>query len=101
MKFNAYDGDRNGMTIPEAIKIAKLFEETGGDAIEVSSGGIVLGFQSVRMTEPPIEAVMNMHHRYRNKSSLSKKILSAVLPFAHKMLKPIHKYNVVAASEIK
>lgn len=101
MKFNAYDGDRNGMTIPESIKIAKLFEETGGDAIEVSSGGIALGFQSVRMTEFPVEAIINMHHRYRNKSSLSKKILSAVLPFALKMLKPLHNYNVAAASEIK
>lgn len=101
MKFNAYDGDRNGMTIPEAIKIAKLFEEAGGDAIEVSSGGIVLGFQSSRMNEPPTKAIMNMHHRYRNKSALSKKILSKLLPLVLKMLEPIHNYNVAAAFEIK
>jgi 2,4-dienoyl-CoA reductase-like NADH-dependent reductase (Old Yellow Enzyme family) len=101
MKFNAYDGDRNGMTIPEAIKIAKLFEKAGGDAIEVSSGGIALGFQYARMTKFPVEAIMNMHHSQRNKSALSKKILSALIPFAVKMLKPLHNYNVAAAFEIK
>ncbi|MDW7739704.1 MAG: NADH:flavin oxidoreductase [Bacillota bacterium] len=101
MKINAYDADKNGMTKPEAISIAKLFEEAGGDALEVSSGGIALGFHPVRMTAPPVEAIMNLHHRYREKSAISKRVLSAMLPLMIKNLRPLHNYNIEAAAEIK
>lgn len=37
-KINAYEKSADGMNIDEAVKIAKMLEENGCDAIEVSSG---------------------------------------------------------------
>lgn len=101
IKISAFDSARNGMTVNEAIKIAEMFEDAGGDAIEISSGGINLGFRSVRMVKPPIDAIFNLHHRYRSKSAVSKKILAAFMPLVLKPSGPLHNYNVAAAAEIK
>ncbi|MBU4440461.1 MAG: hypothetical protein L6276_03970 [Acetobacterium sp.] len=47
-KINAYEKSADGMRIDEAAKIAKMLEENGCDAIEVSSGIVEDGFWFAR-----------------------------------------------------
>nr|WP_320026270.1 hypothetical protein [uncultured Acetobacterium sp.] len=43
-KNHAYEKSADGMRIDEAVKIAKMLEENGCNAIEVSSGIVEDGF---------------------------------------------------------
>jgi hypothetical protein len=49
------------MREPEAVKIAKLLEKAGCDGIEVSCGVAKDGFSTVRMPEPPVDAITGTH----------------------------------------
>lgn len=101
MKYSAYDGDKNGMRIEDAIKIAILFQEAGGDAIEVSCGGIHDGFSSVRMREIPTEAIVNMMAAFKQMSAFKKTLLKLAIPFLVKKNTPTFNYNVTASEKIK
>jgi 2,4-dienoyl-CoA reductase-like NADH-dependent reductase (Old Yellow Enzyme family) len=100
LKLSAYDAEPKGMRLPEAVKIARLAEASGVDAIEVSSGGINF-FESIRAHRVPAEAVMALDPYFRKYPASVKKGLAALLPHVIKSPSPLHNYNVQAAAEIK
>ena len=100
IKINGYDFQENGMREPEAVKIAELLEKAGCDGIEVSCGVGRDGFSTVRMPEPPLDALQELTP-LREKSSMAKLILSMIAHHRITSYTPLHNYNVCAASEIK
>ena len=100
IKINGYDFQKNGMREPEAVKIAKLLEKAGCDGIEVSCGVAKDGFSTVRMPEPPVDALQELTP-LREKSSMAKLILSMIARYRITSYTPLYNYNVCAASEIK
>jgi len=100
IKINGYDFQENGMREPEAVKIAKLLEKVGCDGIEVSCGVGRDGFSTVRMPEPPLDALQELTP-LREKPAMRKYIISIVARYRITSYTPLHNYNVCAASEIK
>ena len=101
VKTNAYDGRPNGMRVDEAVTIARMLEASGCAAIEVSCGVIADQMHIVRGERLPAEAVMAYTFRYKKLPGLVKK---AAIPLARRFIpqpKPIVKYNVDAAIQIK
>lgn len=100
VKMNAYEKSKDGMKIDEAIKIAKLLEQSGCDAIEVSCGIAEEGFVSSRGGFP-YDIITKYNHR-------TSKLPKVILPFIKPVLKmtmsspkPYFLYNVSNAEEIK
>ena len=87
------------MRIDEAVKIAKLLEETSISAIEVSCGIAADGFNTIRVTSIPNDAVLEFTD-YKKLSAPVKFIFPAFTPFVVKLYEPLHNYNVGAASQI-
>ena len=100
IKISSHDADKNGMTLSEAIKVARLFQESGGDAVEVSSGGIN-AFDMSRVEKIPVEAIFKLDPQFSQLHPLLKKILSTLLPLMVKKVTPIYNYNVEPAAQIK
>jgi len=100
LKISAYDADKRGMTLEESVRLAKMFEESGGDAIEVSSGGFKVGF-AVRSAKTPVEGILNLTHNYASLPPAKKKVMALILPHVLKPVKPLHNYNVEAAAAFK
>jgi 2,4-dienoyl-CoA reductase-like NADH-dependent reductase (Old Yellow Enzyme family) len=101
LKVSAYDVDKHGMTVQESVKMAKLFEDSGGDAVEVSCGGITGSFISVRSAKIPVEAILSLEHNYAALPPAKKQVLSFLMHFVLKPVKPLHNYNVEAAAAYK
>ena len=100
-KINAYDNRPNGMRLEEAIEIARLLQEAGCAAIEVSCGTVEDGFVTLRGPEIPVEAMLAHGFQLKDASPLVKKILGWVVPILPKDDNIIENYNVCAAQEIK
>jgi len=101
VKTNAHDGRPNGMRVDEAVTIARMLEASGCAAIEVSCGVIADQMNIVRCERLPVEAVMAYTFKYKKLPGLVKK---AAIPLARRFIpqpKPIVKYNVDAAVQIK
>ena len=101
VKLNAYDGRKNGMRIPEAVKIAKLLEESGCAAIEVSCGVMEDGLHSIRGEKLPIEAAFNFTHKYKNIPRFLRIGATTFTRIFMKSPQPIFNYNLEAAKQIK
>jgi len=101
VKLNAHDGRRNGMRIEEAVEIARMLEQSGCAAIEVSCGCVEDGLYMMRGPELPAEAVMEYNFKYKKLPRFAKQI---AIPFAKAFMpqpKPLLKYNLDAAMRIK
>ena len=101
VKFSAYDGDKAGIRIDESIRIAELFQKAGFNALEVSCGGISDGFNAVRTTAIPTEALIGLIPWNQSLPILVKAIFKVTFPLLVKMHTPLHNFNVEAAAEIK
>ena len=103
MRFimNAHDGRKNGMKIEEAVQIAKMLETSGCAAIEVSCGMIEDGFYTFRGETLPIDPAMEYTFKYKNLPNFIKIISKPVIKTLLKQPKPLLKYNLDAAIEIK
>jgi len=101
VKMNAYDTRENGMRVDEAIEIARLLEKVGFDAIEVSCGIAEDGFNTVRVPEVPVPAILEMFDEFRNQPWPLKKIAGFFIPYFIETPKPLENYNVKAAANIK
>jgi 2,4-dienoyl-CoA reductase-like NADH-dependent reductase (Old Yellow Enzyme family) len=101
MKYSACDKAENVMRSDEAIRIALLFQESGGDAIEVSCGGINSGFNSVRVKKLPVEAMLNLDPELRQFSSIKKNMLKLFIRLTLNKYEYIRNYNVKIAERIK
>ena len=100
-KFSAYDGDDNGIRIDEGIKIAELFQKTGFDAIEVSSGGSEDGYNATRVPEISMDAAFALTPWMRSLSMEKKELLREMAPHVIKLHFPLYNFNVEAAARIK
>jgi len=101
VKMNTHDGRRNGMRVEEAVRIAQMLEKSGCAAIEVSCGCVEDGLYMMRGPELPAEAVMEYSFKYKKLPRFAKKI---AIPLAKAFMpqpKPLLKYNLDAAMQIK
>jgi 2,4-dienoyl-CoA reductase-like NADH-dependent reductase (Old Yellow Enzyme family) len=101
IKISAYDFDKRGMTVDEAIKVCRLLENAGCSAIEVSCGGITDSFPSVRSKKFPIKAVLAFVSPFKKMVKPVKLFLLLVARFIMKSYTPLFNYNVDAAIQIK
>lgn len=104
IKISAEDNRKNGMRLDSTIKICKLLEEAGLDAIEVSCGTVEDGMNTMRSKALPMEAVF----KYREPCASFPPLLSKIsLPIAKavnpliKQPKPLENFNVNNAKAIK
>jgi 2,4-dienoyl-CoA reductase-like NADH-dependent reductase (Old Yellow Enzyme family) len=105
VKMNAYDTRRNGMRLPEAIELAKYFQDAGCAAIEVSCGVANDGFITIRSKKFPTRAALEYSYMLKYLPYVIKKIIQPFIPMfvplLTKSLKELDNYNVSAAAEIK
>ncbi len=101
VKMNAHDGRGNGMKIEEAVRIAQLLEKSGCAAIEVSCGVFEDGLYSMRGEKLPADAAMAYTFKYKHLPGPVKAIAKPVLRAFMKQPKPLLKYNLDAAIQIK
>ena len=101
MKYSAYDGDKNGVRIEEGIRIAQMFESAGGDAVEISCGGMKDGSYPMRYNKVPSEAIVGLMQSFKDMSPLKKRIIRMMANVTMKAPAPVHNYNVEAAKAIK
>jgi 2,4-dienoyl-CoA reductase-like NADH-dependent reductase (Old Yellow Enzyme family) len=101
VKMNAHDGRKNGMRIEEAVRIAQLLEKSGCAAIEVSCGVFEDGLNTMRGEKLPADAAMAYTFKYKNLPGPIKAIAKPVLKAFMKQPKPLKKYNLDAAIQIK
>jgi 2,4-dienoyl-CoA reductase-like NADH-dependent reductase (Old Yellow Enzyme family) len=101
VKMNAYDGRNNGMRIEEAVRVAQMLEESGCAAIEVSCGVAEDGLYTMRGERLPAEAALNYTFKYKNLPGFIKAIAKPILPMGMKQPKPLLKFNLAAAVQIK
>lgn len=105
VKMNAYDTRKDGMRIPEAIEIAKLLEQAGCAAIEISCGMINDGFITVRSEKFPSQAALEYSYLLSYLPGFVKKIIQPFVPLVAELIVPLPKqlnlYNVEAAETIR
>lgn len=100
IKISAYDGHKDGTTVEESVRISKMLQEAGCDAIEVSCGNVDW-LHTIRMSDIPVEAILAFSPQYSQKPVLVKKLLKLLIPLMVKKHQPLRNYNVEAAREIK
>ncbi len=101
IKMNAYDHQPEGMRLDESIRIAKMLENCGCDAIEVSCGVMEDGFSTIRVPELITEPIEQYSFKLKDKPYLAKKFVAAILPMLVDLHMPLYNYNVCAAKDIK
>ncbi len=101
VKMNAHDGRKNGMKIEEAVRIAQMLEKSGCAAIEVSGGIMEDGLYIMRGEKLPADAAMGYNFKYKNLPRLVKTIAKPILKRFMKQPKPLLKFNLDSAIQIK
>ncbi|MHC1729482.1 MAG: NADH:flavin oxidoreductase [Syntrophobacteraceae bacterium] len=100
VKFDSYDGHKNGISIEEGIKIAQLLEKAGVDAVETSCGGTDF-CSAMRVPKIPAEAMLSFNPKFKNSSLLTRTFYKTLIPLVTKRPYPLHNYNVDASREIR
>ena len=100
-KINAYDNRKNGMRVEEAVKISKLLEQAGCNAIEVSCGVMEDGLLFVRNATSPIDAAYKYMRPFCDFPNIVKILLRPIVSMVLAPKKPLYNYNVPAAEIIK
>jgi 2,4-dienoyl-CoA reductase-like NADH-dependent reductase (Old Yellow Enzyme family) len=100
-KINAFEKSGDGMKIDEAVQIAKLLEECGCDAIEVSSGIIEDGFWFARGDFPYEIIVRDNYFRLQNIPGFLRPLIKPVLKKRLESPQPYSLYNLDSAQQIK
>ncbi len=104
IKLSAEDNRRHGMTLDDSVKIVKILEKAGLDAVEVSCGTVEDGMNTMRSDVMPMTAVFT----YREPcASFPKPLWDAGL-FAAKLVNPyikqpteLENFNTYNSSVIK
>ena len=103
VKLSATDKRSKGMRIGYSLKVAKLLEEYGVNAIEVSCGSVQDGMNTMRSKRFPMDAIF----AYREPLASMPRILNRITLAAAKLFnplipqpKPLELYNVPAAYAI-
>jgi len=89
------------MRVDEAVRVARLLEESGCAAIEVSCGTTEDGLFMTRGAKLPVEAVFAYTFKYRSLPSWQKSLMRPFASLISRPAKPLANYNVEAAQAIK
>lgn len=104
IKLSAEDNRKGGMCIEESIKICKLLEEAGIDAIEVSCGTVEDGMNTMRSKVMPMNAVFEYREPCASFPKPLKAISLACANLINPLIKqptPLENFNVANAQKIK
>lgn len=99
-KINGYETLKNGMSIGESVKIAKLLEQVGCNGIEVSNGTIKAGLATMR-GNVPWQMIVAQNDRLNKMPRVVKSIIGTVAERAFPQPQPKSLYNLDAATAIK
>jgi 2,4-dienoyl-CoA reductase-like NADH-dependent reductase (Old Yellow Enzyme family) len=99
-KINGYERSKDGIKLAEAVRIARLLEEAGCDAIEVSCGTAEEGLLGTR-GEFPFAIMAQHNHLLKRVPKLLYPVAKAVLKRSFGSPEPRHLYNLDGAAEIK
>lgn len=100
VKINGYETLKNGMSITESVKIAKLLEQVGCDGIEVSNGTRKAGLATMRGSVP-WEMIVAQNDRLDKMPRFVKSIVGTIAEKAFPQPQPKNLYNLDAARAIK
>jgi NADH:flavin oxidoreductases, Old Yellow Enzyme family len=100
VKINGYETLKNGMTIDESVKIAKLLEQVGCDGIEVSNGTVKAGLATMRGSVP-WEMIVAQNDKLNKMPRFAKSIIGTIAEKAFPQPQPKSLYNLNAATAIK
>lgn len=100
IKISAYDYQKGGLRLNEAVQLAQLIQTMSYDAIEVSCGNCEW-FNTVRPDKIPTEAILAFEPSFRNASTIKKRLMAWVICKMFKLRQPLENYNVQAARTIK
>jgi len=104
IKISAEDNRKNGMNIEEAVKICKILEKAGCDAIEVSCGTVEDGMNTMRSKLMPMEAVFEYREPCASFPQPLKKISLKAANLVNPLIKqpsPLENFNIYNTSLIK
>ena len=104
IKLSAEDNRKNGMTIEESVKICKILEKAGCDAIEVSCGTVEDGMNTMRSKVMPMEAVFEYREPCASFPKPLKQISLVAANLVNPLIKqpsPLENFNIYNASVIK
>lgn len=104
IKLSAEDNRKNGMNIDEALKICKILETAGCDAIEVSCGTVEDGMNTMRSRLMPMDAVFEYREPCASFPKPLKKFSLAAAKLVNPLIKqpsPLENFNIYNASLIK
>jgi len=101
IKISAHDSQKNGVRVDEAVKIAKMLEGSGCAAIEVSSGVFEDGLYTMRGETLPADPAMVYTFKYKRLPFWVKSVAKPILKLLIKQPKPLLKFNLDAAIQIK
>lgn len=100
VKINGYETLKNGMTIKESVKIAKLLEQVGCDGIEVSNGTLKAGMATMR-GQVPWKMIVAQNEKLNKMPEFMKNFVGIVARKAVPQPQPRSLYNFQAAMSIK
>ena len=100
VKMNSFEKDKDGIKTDEAVRIAKLMEGAGFDAIEVSCAIAKEGFNMSR-GQFPYESMCADNFRFEHLPKFTWPVMKPFMKLLMQSPKPITNYNVDAASKIK
>ena len=100
VKMNGFETLKNGLTIEESVKIAKLLEQVGCDGIEVSNGTVKAGLATMR-GQVPWEIMVAQNNKLNKMPRFVKGIIGAIAEKTFPQPQPKNLYNLDAAMSIK
>ncbi|MCO1604282.1 NADH:flavin oxidoreductase [Desulfosporosinus nitroreducens] len=100
VKLNGYETLKNGMTIEESIKIAKLLEQVGCDGIEVSNGTEKAGLATIR-GQVPWKILIAQNKKLNKMPEFMKNFVGIVVKKTLPQPQPKNLFNLEAAMSIK
>ena len=100
VKMNGYETLKNGMTIEESVKIAKLLEQVGCDGIEVSNGTVKAGLATMR-GQVPWEIMVAQNNKLNKMPRFVKGVIGTVAEKTFPQPQPKSLYNLDAAMSIR
>ncbi|EGW39116.1 NADH:flavin oxidoreductase [Desulfosporosinus sp. OT] len=99
-KINGYEKSKDGITLEEAVLIAKHLEESRCDGIEVSCGIAEEGFMALR-GDFPFDMIAKHNHLMKRIPKIFYPVVKPVLKHSFASPEPRYLYNVNSAKKIK
>lgn len=104
IKISASDNRKNGMHADDAVKICKILEKAGLDAVEVSCGTVEDGMNTMRSRIMPMQAVFAYREPCASFPKHFKKFALSCAEMINPFIKqpvPLENFNVLNAEKIK